>query len=154
MQFQSLGAEARLVQLRASPPHVRYVPLSKSSAHPRIRCRAIPPRSPSSDVPDPADSIVAKPPIETQPLVTQFEAERNDDDRETFVTAEGLVEEVEEEDAQVHCKRLCSGACGRCSAAACWAPSHRPAVVSCLAEAAVLRSGEQTAAITALVCPF
>jgi hypothetical protein len=37
---------------------------------------------------------------EAQPLVTQFEA-REDEDRETFVTAEGLVQEVEEEDAEV-----------------------------------------------------
>jgi hypothetical protein len=37
---------------------------------------------------------------EAQPLVTQFEA-REDEDRETFVTAEGLVQEVEEENAEV-----------------------------------------------------
>lgn len=54
-----------------------------------------------NEVPDPENTIVAQPQIEAQPLVSLFEAERNDEDRETFVTAEGLVEEVEEEDAKV-----------------------------------------------------
>jgi hypothetical protein len=53
-------------------------------------------------VTDPANSIVSPAAGlgEAQPLVTQFEA-REDEDRETFVTAEGLVQEVEEEDAEV-----------------------------------------------------
>jgi hypothetical protein len=55
-----------------------------------------------SELTDPANSIVSPAPglEEAQPLVTQFEA-REDEDRETFVTAEGLVQEVEEEDAEV-----------------------------------------------------
>jgi hypothetical protein len=35
------------------------------------------------------------------PLVEQFEAERGEEERETFITESGLVEEVEEQDAQV-----------------------------------------------------
>jgi hypothetical protein len=36
-----------------------------------------------------------------KPLVEQVEEERADEDRETFITESGLVEEVEEEDAKV-----------------------------------------------------
>jgi hypothetical protein len=55
-----------------------------------------------SELTDPANSIVSPSPWleEAQPLVSQFEA-REDEDRETFETAEGLVQEVEEEDAEV-----------------------------------------------------
>lgn len=77
-------------------PHV----VSKPAVRPLLRCKAEG-HSLSNEVPDPANSIVTQPSHEAQPLVTQFEAERNDDDRETFVTAEGLVEEIEEEDAKV-----------------------------------------------------
>lgn len=83
---------------RSFPCCVHYV--SKPSQRAVLRCRAES-LSVSNEVPDPANTILSQTAVEVQPLVTQFEAERNDEDRETFVTAEGLVEEVEEEDAKV-----------------------------------------------------
>lgn len=53
---------------------------------------------------DPANAMTAAPADaeqEQKPLVEQVEEERADEDRETFITESGLVEEVEEEDAQV-----------------------------------------------------
>jgi hypothetical protein len=48
---------------------------------------------------DPANTMI--PPEEQRPLVEQVEEDRADEDRETFITESGLVEEVEEEDAKV-----------------------------------------------------
>eukprot|EP00878_Enallax_costatus_P039337 GHUV01044957.1.p2 GENE.GHUV01044957.1~~GHUV01044957.1.p2 ORF type:complete len:102 (-),score=0.66 GHUV01044957.1:745-1050(-) len=96
-----LLSKAPLRQLRGAPINVRCVPhVSKVYPRHNLRCKQES-RSVTNEVPDPENSIVAQTPIEAQPLVSQFEAERNDEDRETFVTAEGLVEEVEEEDAKV-----------------------------------------------------
>jgi hypothetical protein len=49
---------------------------------------------------DPANTMIP-PDQEQKPLVEQVEEERADEDRETFITESGLVEEVEEEDAKV-----------------------------------------------------
>ena len=96
-----LVSSAPLTQLRGIPTNVRCVPhVSKVYPRPILRCKQES-RTITNEVPDPENTIVAQTPIEAQPLVSQFEAERNDEDRETFFTAEGRVEEVEEEDAKV-----------------------------------------------------
>lgn len=55
--------------------------------------------SPEHAMSDPANTMM--PPEEQKPLVEQVEEDRADEDRETFITESGLVEEVEEEDAKV-----------------------------------------------------
>lgn len=49
---------------------------------------------------DPANTML-RPEDDQKPLVEQVEEERAEEDRETFITESGLVEEVEEEDAKV-----------------------------------------------------
>lgn len=97
--------QTRLIS-RSSWPSARAVPALahvyvSPAVAPKPRCSTRHHAAPESHaLSDPADSIVSQG-LEAQPLVTQFEA-REDEDRETFVTAEGLVEEVEEEDAKVN----------------------------------------------------
>jgi hypothetical protein len=58
--------------------------------------------SPDQVMSDPANTMMP-PDGDQKPLVEQVEEERADEDRETFITESGLVEEVEEEDAKVGC---------------------------------------------------
>jgi hypothetical protein len=72
-----------------------------------IQLHAAPPDGPllspeQVNMSDPANAMLAaEDEAEQKPLVEQVEEERADEDRETFITESGLVEEVEEEDAQV-----------------------------------------------------
>jgi hypothetical protein len=60
---------------------------------------------------DPANTMMP-PDGDQKPLVEQVEEERADEDRETFITESGLVEEVEEEDAKVGC-HCCTCCCSK-----------------------------------------
>ena len=57
---------------------------------------------------DPANTMLSAE-AEQKPLVEQVEQDRADEDRETFITESGLVEEVEEEDAKVRAGCNCRG---------------------------------------------
>lgn len=85
---------SRVGLLQQHRPAVRHGP----------RLHAAPPDGPimSQDqvLSDPANTMIP-PDQEQKPLVEQVEEERADEDRETFITESGLVEEVEEEDAKV-----------------------------------------------------
>eukprot|EP00879_Flechtneria_rotunda_P021250 GHRR01022387.1.p1 GENE.GHRR01022387.1~~GHRR01022387.1.p1 ORF type:complete len:407 (+),score=114.76 GHRR01022387.1:166-1386(+) len=97
MQSSCLPMSSRRVGSRHTC-HARplVAPCIRQTAHFRRIC-VLSTSQESDRVPDPENSIVLKAASEPEPLVSQFESAQ---DPETFVTAKGLVQEVEEEDAQ------------------------------------------------------
>lgn len=79
--FSSLSVRRRGSQLHAAPPDGPIM-------------------SQDQVMSDPANAML-RPEDDQKPLVEQVEEERAEEDRETFITESGLVEEVEEEDAKV-----------------------------------------------------